>query len=264
MPTATSDAPASVLTPELLRVYRDDGFVVLRGLFHPAEMALVSMEADRLLARRDLMHTNNIRCRWQPHRETGECLFETFDPVIDLSPTLAALARDERLMAALETIYGEPAHLFKDKLIFKPAGAKGHDLHQDWIGWPGFPETFVTAAIAIDPATRENGCTVFYPGYHHAGYLSPIDGDYHPLSTDAVDEGRAVALEMQPGDVALFGAFVPHRSDPNASPASRRLLYLSYNADSDGGDRRDRHYAEFHEWLRGKYADFGKHETYFA
>ncbi len=43
----------------------------------------------------------------------------------------------------------------------------------------------------------------------------------------------------------------------------RRQLYLSYNAQSDGGDQREAHYREFHVWLKKKYAEFGKHAVYF-
>lgn len=243
--------------------YRTRGYAVVRGLFSPAEMAVVSMDAERLLDRTDLKHTNNIRCRWQNHVDTGECLFETFDPVTDLSPVCNRLARDPRLVGLLADLYGEPAHLFKDKLIFKPPGAKGYDLHQDYIGWPGFPKTFVTAAVAIDPCGRENGATEVFPGYHARGYLSPEDGEYHSLKPDAVGESTGEFLELEPGDVAVFGCFVPHRSQPNRSGGWRRLLYLSYNADSEGGDRRAAHYAEFHAWLAKKYAEYGKTETYF-
>jgi hypothetical protein len=42
------------------------------------------------------------------------------------------------------------------------------------------------------------------------------------------------------------------------------LLYLSYNPNSDGGDRREAHYREFLPWLRGKYAQYGKTNVYFA
>ena len=79
-----------------------------------------------------------------------------------------------------------------------------------------------------------------------------------------IAEGTAVALELRPGDVAIFGCFMPHRSDPNTSSRWRRLLYLSYNADSDGGDRREAHYREFLGWLRKKYAEYGKTNVYFA
>ncbi|OWK40553.1 phytanoyl-CoA dioxygenase family protein [Fimbriiglobus ruber] len=251
------------LTGDRCDAYHADGYLIVRGLFHPTEMALVSMEADRLLSHTDLMNTDNIRCRWQPHCESGDCLFETFDPVIDLSPLLAILARDPRLLAVIADLYGEPAHLFKDKLIFKPAGAKGHDLHQDYISWPTFPTSFVTAAVAIDPCAPDNGCTEVYPGVHRRGYLSPADGDYHPLPEREVEGVDPVPLVLAPGDVAIFGGYTPHRSAPNRSTTSRRLLYLSYNADSDGGEQRDAHYREFHVWIRGKYAEYGKHQTYF-
>jgi ectoine hydroxylase-related dioxygenase (phytanoyl-CoA dioxygenase family) len=72
-----------------------------------------------------------------------------------------------------------------------------------------------------------------------------------------------VPLRLEPGDVAFFGCFMPHRSGPNRTNGPRRLLYLSYNADSEGGDQREKHYEEFHAWLKVKYAQYGKHNTYF-
>jgi hypothetical protein len=244
--------------------YDEQGYLILRGVFAQSEIEEATAEAEALLFfRKDLIATDNIRCRWQPHVETDECLFETFDPVIDLAPVCARLARDRRVLDALACLYGEPAHLFKDKLIYKPPGAKGYDLHQDYISWPSFPRSFVTVEIAFDAAGPDNGCTEVFPGYHKRGYLSPMDGDYHVVPEGIVDEALKVPLALQPGDVAIFGCFTPHRSAPNRSQRNRRQLYLSYNADSDGGDRREDHYREFHVWLKKKYAEYGKHNTYF-
>jgi hypothetical protein len=245
------------------RFFETKGFLVARGVFSVAEMALVSMEAERLIERKDLIDQGNLRCRWQPHCESGDCLFETFDPVIDLAPICGALAHDPRLLDLIGSLYGEKAYLFKDKLIFKPPGAKGHDLHQDYISWENFPRSFVTAVVAIDPAEASNGATEVFPGLHHKGNLSPDDGDYHPLGDDAVAGVSGVILELQPGDVGIFGCFTPHRSGPNQSNRWRRLLYLSYNAASDGGDRREDHYREFQVWLKKKYKDYGKTDVYF-
>ncbi|HEY1187192.1 MAG TPA: phytanoyl-CoA dioxygenase family protein [Gemmata sp.] len=250
--------------PDLRADYARDGFVIVPGLFSAAEMRAASAEADRLLSdHAHLKDTNNIRCRWQNNVFTGECTFETFDPVIDLSPVCDRLAHHPALLKVLAAVYGEPARLFKDKLIYKPPGVKGYGLHQDWIAWDGFPESFLTVLIPFDSANRDNGCTVVYPGYHHNGSLSAKDGHYHELPADTVDEVRAVPLLLEPGDVAVFGGFTPHRSDPNVSDRWRRQLYLSYNARSDGGEQRERRYREFHEWLRAKYAEHGKTDTYF-
>jgi hypothetical protein len=38
---------------------------------------------------------------------------------------------------------------------------------------------------------------------------------------------------------------------------------LSYNKFSDGGPQREKHYEEFHRWLRVKYAEYGKTNLYF-
>lgn len=258
--TALETAPGADLKSD----YERNGFVVVRSIFSPAEMRDASAEADRLLAEyAHLKDTKNIRCRWQDNVFTGECTFETFDPIIDLGATCKRLAHHPALLKALATVYGEPACLFKDKLIYKPPGVKGYGLHQDWIAWDGFPESFLTVLIPFDAADRDNGCTVVYPGYHHNGSLSAKDGSYHELPAGTVDEARAVPLLLEPGDVAIFGGFTPHRSDPNVSDRWRRQLYLSYNALSDGGDQREKHYREFHDWLRVKYAEYGKTDTYF-
>jgi 2-aminoethylphosphonate dioxygenase len=244
--------------------YDQDGYVVVRDLFPPDLMADAAEEAETLPERyKNLVNVRNIRCRWQDNVFTGECTFETFDPVIDLSPACKKIALHPLLQDVLADVYGEPAHLFKDKLIFKPPGVKGYQLHQDWIAWRGFPRSFLTVLVPFESADRDNGCTVVYPGYHRNGCLSEEDGSYHELSANTVKEAHAVPLVLQPGDVAIFGGFTPHRSDPNTSDRWRRQLYLSYNAHSDGGEQRAKHYAEFHAWLKTKYAEYGKTDTYF-
>ena len=109
----------------------------------------------------------------------------------------------------------------------------------------------------------QNGATEVFPRQHLQGYLSPRDGEYHQLAADAIDTSHGVALELAPGDVAFFGGFMPHRSAPNRTDRWRRQLYLSYNAGRDGGEQRDAHYCEFHEWLVKKYAEYGKLGVYF-
>jgi 2-aminoethylphosphonate dioxygenase len=194
---------------------------------------------------------------------TGECQFDAFDPIVDLSSPCHRLAIEPRLLDALGNLYGEPACLFKDKLIFKLPGAKGYNLHQDWIAWKRFPRSFLSVLVPLDRADSDNGCTIVYPGYHNNGPLSPADGDYHELPNDIIDETTAVPLILEPGDVAVFGGFTPHRSDPNLSDRPRRQLYFSYTRQSDGGDLRAIHYDDFHKWLKEKYARYGKTNTYF-
>jgi len=243
--------------------YHCDGFVTVRKVLTPEEIATLQAEAARLFERNDLIDSDNIRCRWQNHSETGECRFDCFDPVIDLSPAFEKLARDRRILGTVSVLYGERACLFKDKLIFKPPGATGYALHQDYISWESFPESFVTVIVALDPADASNGATEVFSGYHRLGCMSPRDGMYHELTGEQVDLSKGVMLVLEPGDIAVFSGFTPHRSSPNRSNQWRRLAYLSYNATSDGGEQREQHYAEFKEWLMERYAEYGKTNIFF-
>jgi hypothetical protein len=253
------------LSNDQMRQWRTDGLLVLRKFFGQDEIAELRIESDRLLAeRRDLIDPYNLRCRFMAHVETGDKVFEVFDPVNDISPVCARFTADPRLRAMIESIYGEPACLFKEKLIFKPPGALGYKLHQDIPRyWKGFPQTFLTVLIPIDTATEENGCTEVFSGYHH-DFLQPADRpDLYMLPEDAVDPTRRVRLVMAPGDVAIFHGLTPHRSDPNRSQQPRRAFYVSYNARSDGGDQREAHYREFQGRMREHLASQGSNGAYF-
>jgi 2-aminoethylphosphonate dioxygenase len=260
MPATVEISPA-----DAAKEYHERGFVLLRSFFEPHVVRAIADDAARLWNdEKGIIARENLRCRYMSHHVSGESLFECFDPIIDLSACMASAARDERLLEILGAIYDERAHLFKDKLIFKPAGAHGYPLHQDYIAWESFPKSFLTVLIPIDAATEKNGCTVVYDGYHKSGLFTPADGKFYPTPRECVSENRRVALEMQPGDIAIFHGFTPHESNPNKSSLARRQLYLSYNADRDGGEQREAHYREFHSWLKTKYPPQSGKDWYFA
>jgi ectoine hydroxylase-related dioxygenase (phytanoyl-CoA dioxygenase family) len=245
------------LSPQQIEAYGTDGYLVIRGVFSPDEVAAMAREADGLLEREGLRARNNIRVRWTSHVETGEPLFELFDPVLDLAPTCRGLMLDARLTGPLSELVGDEVCLFKDKLIYKPSGATGYPLHQDYIAWPGFPESFTTAVVAIDAAGPTSGNVEVFPGAHRRGYLSERDGNFHMLDVSDLPAREPFAPELAPGDVLVIGAFMPHRSAPNRSAASRRHLLVSYNARREGGDQRREHYEAFHHYLRSVYGAMG-------
>ena len=241
---------AEPISAKHLDDYQSQGFLVLRNVFRTDEMRGLLAESERLLADHlDLISPNNLRCRYMAHHQTGAPLFEVFDPVNDLSPVCERFCKDSRILSVVESIYGGVACLFKEKLIFKPPGSLGYKLHQDIpLAWEGFPKTFLTVLIPIDPSSEENGCTEVFSGYH--GDFLSTDGSTYMLPEDVVDPARRTALILEPGDIAIFHGLTPHRSAPNATSNMRRVLYVSYNARGDGGDQREAHYAEFHQRMR--------------
>src|ERR1700722_1245206 len=90
-----------------LRHFEKHGYLIVRRVLSAADITELAAEADELACRTELIDTNNIRCRWQNHVDTGECLFECLDPVIDLGPCCRRIAHDVRLLKILASIYGE-------------------------------------------------------------------------------------------------------------------------------------------------------------
>lgn len=265
----TSSAPAfssthDGLTHDQLTDYDRDGVLLIRNVFSDSEIKRLADDAERVLQTHShLLNENNLRTRFTPHHESGKPVFEKFDPFADLSDVARQMTQDRRILQPLSDIYGEPASLFKDKLIYKPPGATGATLHQDWISWPGFPESFITVLIAIDPFTETSGATEFFLGEHKRGYLSPRDQQHHILDASQFSIAP-VPLVMDRGDMAIFSCLIPHRSAPNISDRCRRGYFISYNALSDGGDQYDSHYAEFHNWIRARYTEPRRSELFFA
>lgn len=247
------------MTPAELAAFHTEGYHVERGLFNTQELEIIRNEADRLLARTDLISEKNSRCRWNPHYETNEMLFDCFDPYFDLSPLLAEYAKHPRMNEMMRTIYGEPGHVCHNQLIFKQPGSKGYSLHQDYVSWPIFPKSFHTVAIALDGHDQQNGCIQAYRGYHRNRHLSPDDGAHHNLSPDMFDPASLTPLNLEPGDAVVFGCWLPHFSGNNQSRDRwRRTLFYCWNADSDGGEMREPYYEYYAGWKKEMAIQYGK------
>ena len=72
-----------------------------------------------------------------------------------------------------------------------------------------------------------------------------------------------VVLDLAPGDIAIFGGFTPHRSAPNRSTAVAAAALPELQRAERRRRAARRHYAEFHGWLKDRYAEYGKTATFF-
>jgi ectoine hydroxylase-related dioxygenase (phytanoyl-CoA dioxygenase family) len=92
-----------------------------------------------------------------------------------------------------------------------------------------------SAFIAVDPATRENGCMQVLSGSHQMGRIDHVlTGDQAGADMERVREAEKrldlVHVEMDPGDVLFFHANLLHRSDQNRSENPRWAMICCYNA----------------------------------
>jgi len=207
---------------------------VLTDEFGPDEVASISTWVDEVAATwgqdGGILH----------HREMTDdgpklARSENFVPVHEGLRNLLT----ERLVITASKLLGEPAVLYKEKINYKMSGGAGFSPHQDAPAYP-FIDSHVSCMVAVDDATRANGCLEVVDGRHHA----LIDTDERGcIIASEVASMTWLPAPVRAGQVLWFHSLTPHRSGPNRSARDRRAIYPTYNALSEG-DLRDAYYAE--------------------
>jgi hypothetical protein len=96
----------------------------------------------------------------------------------------------------------------------------------------------VSVSIAVDAATKENGCLQVIKRSHHCGRVDhTLKGDQAGADMERVEEilkrNELVHVEMDPGDTLFFHPNLLHRSDQNLSEHARWSMICCYNARSN-------------------------------
>jgi ectoine hydroxylase-related dioxygenase (phytanoyl-CoA dioxygenase family) len=216
------------------------GFAVVRGLFDAEETKRIATWIEELEALPEIPG-RTMKYFEEDASAPGRRILNRMENFAPHHEGLADLLTGERMQGLAAALLGEPAVLFKDKVNFKKPGAGGFEAHQDvQAGWDDYASLFVTASIAVDRATPENGCLELAHWRHRRERIGEL---WTPL-TDAQLEGVAfVAYPAEPGDALFFDSYLPHRSGPNGTDAARRVLYVTYNRESEG-DQRVRYYTD--------------------
>jgi hypothetical protein len=228
-----------MLSQEQIAQFRDDGYLVIRGLFDSEEMGTISAWADELAAAPEV--PGGAMKYFEDGREAGSRLLSRIENFVPWHAGFRELITGRRIRQAVDDLFGEAAVLFKDKINYKLPGAAGFKAHQDvQAGWDVYAGLHVTAMVAIDATDEANGSLEMIPGLHREGLLGQM---WAPL-TDADTAGRAyVPVHCRRGDAVFFDSYTPHRSGANQSQLARRVLYITYNKASEG-DHRARYYAD--------------------
>src|SRR5262245_14293346 len=139
------------------------------------------------------------------------------------------IVRHPKVLDAVEAIIGPNILVWGTSFFIKEPHNKSFvSWHQDLTYWGLEPADIVTAWIALSPSTRENGAMRVVPGSHTTEVLPHTDtfaadnllSRGQEIRVD-VDERKAVALELEPGQMSLHHVKLIHGSEPTPSPHRR-------------------------------------------
>ncbi len=148
--------------------------------------------------------------------------------------TARRLASDPRLVSLVESLIGPGVSVYFSQVFFKPPEGGGpKPAHQDnYYFGPNDLEGVVTAWVALDDATLENGCLYFGDGSHRGPvypHVAPADEPYNLQLPAAILERQPMSpAPVMRGGVSFHHGNTFHQSGPNLSPHWRRACAFHY------------------------------------
>ncbi len=222
----------ALVSSDQIETFRRDGFVVVDALLTNDEREKFGAAVDcavadrkrndpRALAEKSLYEQSFTQCinLWEDHPDV---LPLTFHPKI--SEAAAMLIGVERL------------RLWHDQALYKDAGGRYTEPHQDQPYWPMDEINTLTAWIPFDGSTRENGCMAYVAGSHRAGVRKFIniftaDEKVKILEEPAIASVPPVYVEVPRGSVAFHHGLTVHLAGANKSAHTRRVYTMIYFRD---------------------------------
>src|SRR6476661_938652 len=184
---ASSYPPYQVSVQEYV-TFREQGFLVVRGLVAPTEVRELTDHMDNLLAGRESIPGIEAPSFTAP----GERM-QYWLRVHMLHRRLALPERfllHPRVLDVLAALIGPDVLALQSMLFFKQPGQPGQGYHQDSYYIPTFPDTLCGAWLAIDHADEENGCMWMTVGSQHE--------PFYPNDAATTENGQRGLGDIEP------------------------------------------------------------------
>jgi ectoine hydroxylase-related dioxygenase (phytanoyl-CoA dioxygenase family) len=220
--------------PEASASLERDGFAVLRGVLEPELRERLCEEIAAAFARYGAERGRS---------DKSEFRYE----MLNRSPAAQIAVGHPAILAAIEPLLGEDCHLIANTAWRNPPEFGGGPWHCDagphvprpegvpWDERIPYPVFAIGAHLYLRDCPLVCGPTAVVPRSHTSGRLPPFDRMNDP---ELEYEGRkAVALEANEGDVALFVSDAWHRGLPARPGGTGRLFLQAHYARRDLAQR---------------------------
>jgi ectoine hydroxylase-related dioxygenase (phytanoyl-CoA dioxygenase family) len=250
------------VSDERVRGFERDGYIIARHLFDAEEIDLLARiaRADKQLRERAASRRDS-----QGGAVTLTVQNELHDDIY------GAFVRCRRIVDTMERLLGGEVYHYHHKMIQKePFTGGAWEWHQDYGYWYNngclYP-LLASCLIAVDAATRENGCLQVLEGSHLLGRIDHGKaGDQTGADPERVEAARTrlklVHCELEPGSAVLFHCNLLHCSAQNHSPNPRWAFICCYNAARNDPYKESRHprYSCLEKWPDSRIKEIGQNQ----
>ena len=224
-----------MLTERQLATYRNDGFLVIPGVFSNSEIAELRRVTDEFVENSAKVAANDEIYDLEDTHSAAEPRVRRIKAPHAHHPAYARASRHPAVVAILEELWGS-VRFDTGKLNMKSAGFGAPiEWHQDWAFYPHTNDDLAAVGIMLDDFTPENGPMLMIPGSHlgpvhdHHGPDGKFCGAIDPAAT-GIDFAGAVPCLGKAGAITIHHVRLVHGSATNFSGAERRFLLYQYRA----------------------------------
>jgi ectoine hydroxylase-related dioxygenase (phytanoyl-CoA dioxygenase family) len=219
------EGPFTTLTPEQVRQFDEQGFVVVPDLVDADTLAEVRDDLDRLEAEVDAFLQTREDGRFSI-TETGALTIAIH--AVTRSDKAKALSAHPAILGLCADLIGPDVRLYWDQAVYKKTEKPRRvPWHQDNGYTYVEPQEYLTVWLALTDATEANGCPEVAPGAHRRGTL--LHHYIEPLGWECLEEGTSsVAAPVAAGGAVVFSSLTPHRTGPNLTDGVRKAYILQY------------------------------------
>ena len=148
-------------------------------------------------------------------------------------PAVKDVFTGPKMLDCMEDIMGPEIYYHSSKVMFKPArSGSAKPWHQDAAYWKNYLPNQVTVWIAIDDATKENGCVWGIPGSHKLGLIDHVKTELQ-VEESRIDLSQAQPVPVKSGGLLIFHSLVLHMSKKNESEKTRWAIICDYDPEAN-------------------------------
>jgi phytanoyl-CoA hydroxylase len=223
------------LSHSQLGSYRHRGHLTVSGVFTAAEMDAAIADAQAW-GEEFLGQIGESERKWYLDAGVARQVLRKLDNPAYHRPAFQRLAKDPRLVALVEAIIGPGVTVYFSQIFFKPPEGGGpKPVHQDnfYFG-PKDRDEMVTAWVALDDATIENGCLYYGEGTNMGPvmpHVAPPGEPFNLLIPEHIATNQAMTAAAVPkGGVSFHHGNTFHQSGRNTSSRWRRAVAFHYGS----------------------------------
>lgn len=223
------------VTPEQVALYQENGFLVIENFLDAEETAHWSRTTNEAVEQRLAANAQVLSNQGDPDAYYAQ-VFTQCLKMADTHAGMRELMLDPRLGKLAATLAGvDGIRIWHDQALYKPPFGNPTGWHLDNPYWSFSSPHSLSIWIALDDATRDNGCLYYLPGSHKtATYQNAGIGKNQADLFKVYPQWRSISSVGCPcpaGSAVFHNGLTAHGAGANMTNKPRRAMTCAYMPD---------------------------------